>query len=166
MVVVTTEVVNLVVLITNNSVQDIIMNFLALVVISEFDNFFLTTEKDAFIAKALKDGEFQRTADGEPCQLDEIFKIQVTTSKSAMVPLEQNMLRPKVAGEDGAAEETQRKVLEGEPTYIYVDFYENRTCMNGVARVMYLFLRAWYVSCFFYFAPFISILISYYFVEI
>ena len=65
MVVVMTEFVNLAVLINNNTVQDIIMNFLALVVISEFDNFFLSTEMDAFIAKALEAGSFKRTLSGE-----------------------------------------------------------------------------------------------------
>jgi len=53
LVVVMTEVVNLIVLIENNTVQKIMMDFLALVVISEFDNYFLVTEKNAFIAKAL-----------------------------------------------------------------------------------------------------------------
>ncbi len=39
------EIVNVVILCTNSNVMDIIMNFLALVIISDFDNFFVATLK-------------------------------------------------------------------------------------------------------------------------
>ena len=41
--VVTVEVVNLMTLQTNNTIMDTIMNFLALVIISEFDDYFFMT---------------------------------------------------------------------------------------------------------------------------
>ena len=41
--VIATEIVNLAVLSTNHTILDIIMNFLALVVITEFDDFFFMT---------------------------------------------------------------------------------------------------------------------------
>ena len=42
-VVIVVEVVNLAVLSTNHTIMDIIMNFLALVIIAEFDDFFFMT---------------------------------------------------------------------------------------------------------------------------
>ena len=43
MVVITVEVVNLAILITNQTIMDIIMNFLALVIIADFDDYFFWT---------------------------------------------------------------------------------------------------------------------------
>ena len=43
LVVIAVEVVNLAVLTTNHTIMDIIMNFLALVIIAEFDDFFFMT---------------------------------------------------------------------------------------------------------------------------
>ena len=43
MVVISNEIVNLAVLNTNNTIMDILMNFLALVIISDFDDYFFVT---------------------------------------------------------------------------------------------------------------------------
>ena len=47
------ELVNLAILTTNNTVMDIIMNFLALVIISEFDDYFLATVENEIFEQAL-----------------------------------------------------------------------------------------------------------------
>lgn len=51
------EIVNLAILTTNNTVMDIIMNFLALVIISEFDDYFLSTVETEVFAQALENGD-------------------------------------------------------------------------------------------------------------
>ena len=45
LIVVLVEIVNLIILQTNHSTLDVIMNFLALVIISEFDDYFFKTVK-------------------------------------------------------------------------------------------------------------------------
>lgn len=52
------EIVNLMVLLTIPSVTEIIMNFLALVIISEFDDYFFTTVEFSPLAKLIKDEEY------------------------------------------------------------------------------------------------------------
>ena len=151
-VVVTTEAVNLVVLVTNDSVIEIIMNFLALVVISEFDNFFFVTAKNTFVAKAITEGTFLRKAgeNEETVRLAEVVKIQVTTSERAQFMLRKN----KLEGKD----------MEGKPKYIFINFWDDRTWGNKIARIVYFFMHVLYVSFFCYFAPFASIALSYAFI--
>ena len=47
------EIVNLAILTTNNTVMEVIMNFLALVIISEFDDYFLATVENEIFEQAL-----------------------------------------------------------------------------------------------------------------
>ena len=42
-VIISVESINMLTLITNNTIMDIIMNFLALVIIADFDNYFIST---------------------------------------------------------------------------------------------------------------------------
>ena len=51
------EIVNLIILLTNHSVLDVIMNFLALVIISEFDDYFFKTVAHEMYGKLISDGE-------------------------------------------------------------------------------------------------------------
>lgn len=39
--------------------------------------------------------------------------------------------------------------------------FKDRTCMNKVARVVYVIFRSLFASVWFYFIPFVSILLSY-----
>ena len=59
LVVITVEVVNLAVLTTNHTIMDIIMNFLALVIIADFDDFFFLTVDKEMMADLIADGEFE-----------------------------------------------------------------------------------------------------------
>jgi len=114
----------------------------------------------------------KRTVNGEVVKLEDIFKIQVTTSKDAFFPLAKNRLRQEVAvATDGLlnvsteAAQIRRAAIEGEPEFIYVDFNKDRTVVNKAARLIYAVTHALYVSFFFYFAPFFSIIISYFFID-
>ena len=55
--VIVVEVVNLAVLTTNHTIMDIIMNFLALVIIADFDDFFFFTVDKEMMAELMQDGE-------------------------------------------------------------------------------------------------------------
>ena len=53
------ELVNLAVLNTNNTIMDILMNFLALVIISDFDDYFFQTVVSDNMAKLVSNGEVE-----------------------------------------------------------------------------------------------------------
>jgi len=59
LVVIAVEVVNLAVLTTNHTIMDIIMNFLALVIIADFDDFFFMTVDKEIMADLMQDGEVE-----------------------------------------------------------------------------------------------------------
>ena len=59
LVVIVVEVVNLAVLTTNHTIMDIIMNFLALVIIADFDDYFFMTVDKEMMADLMQDGEVQ-----------------------------------------------------------------------------------------------------------
>lgn len=95
-IVVLVEMVNIAVLSTNETIIDIIMNFLALVVLSEFDNFFFSTVSSTTVfGKALESGEIDLPAttdeDGKErsntLPLDDLLKIEVTSSRFANMKL-------------------------------------------------------------------------------
>ena len=81
--VVCVEIVNVYILCTAMNVMEIIMDFLALVVISEFDNFFVETLKT--------DPVFHMLVDNSDT-LKEALKISVTTSDLASANVQGNMM--------------------------------------------------------------------------
>jgi len=52
------ESINIVILLQNNTILDIIMNFLAILIISEFGSYFFTTVKKDPIAQLIENGEY------------------------------------------------------------------------------------------------------------
>lgn len=56
-IVVSVEITNMIILTTNNTIMDILMNFLALVIIADFDDYFFFTVKQENLAKLIVDGE-------------------------------------------------------------------------------------------------------------
>ena len=67
------EMVNLAILLTNVSILDIIMNFLALVIIGEFDDFFFFTLRKEPFSDLVKDGEVVIDENAPTVKLDEIL---------------------------------------------------------------------------------------------
>ena len=57
-VVTSVEVVNLAVLNTNHTIMDVLMNFMALVILTDFDDYFFTTVSADPIAKLVSEGEY------------------------------------------------------------------------------------------------------------
>ena len=181
-VVITVEVVNLAILNTNQTIMDIIMNFLALVIIADFDDYFFLTVAHEPLSKLIADGELETHKEGQTINLEALLKTQVTSSDGARFRLDENMLRPEtkksalnviledLTGEDAPPgdkkveeeeDENELRPMEGEPDYIYIDYRTGRTCGNKVARGVYVFLRMFFASIWFYFIPFVSIYLSY-----
>ena len=52
------ELVNMLFLLTNDSIVDTLMNFLALTVITEFDDFYFQTIKEEPLCKLISDGKY------------------------------------------------------------------------------------------------------------
>ena len=90
LIVVLMESVNMTILMSNQTVLEIVINFLALVVISEFDDFLFSTLRQDPFTKLVSDGEaLLKYVDGREEQeravskLEDILLIQTTTSKVA-----------------------------------------------------------------------------------
>ena len=86
-VVISVEIVALAVLNTNNKIQDVIMNFLALAIIAEIDDMYFNTVLTDPIAKLISNGELEMPEDGKSgdnkIDLAEVLKYTVTTSSKA-----------------------------------------------------------------------------------
>jgi hypothetical protein len=119
------------VLLCTSSTLDLIGNFVSLVIIAEFDEYVFASMKDEPF-KLLVEREFT----------DKVFEIQHTTSKKA-----------------GAEEQSTSLDGEGETRPLKVQF-KKRTCGNATMYVLYKIFRAYFVSIYFYFLPFTSMLIG------
>lgn len=109
----------------------IVFNFIALAIIAEFDNFvFGSLKNESF--KELTERKFTAKT----------LIIHHTTSKKC--------------AETDLSEEIDK---EGNPRPLRIIF-ASRTTLNKCLYVIYKFLRTFYVSVFFYFLPFTSIIIS------
>ena len=177
------EIVNLTVLLANDNIKDVLMNFMALVVIAEFDDiFFIGVKNQEKLAQLIIKGEikFPRVdAEGELDEerllnLEELTKIETTTSIRAENLIEVNKIRregnrleaanqalpPPTINENNAAEQAPTVKYEGEPDYIYIDFGK-QTWQNKVLRSIYQILKHIHVGIWFYFIPFSSLFLSY-----
>ena len=91
MVVIVVEVVNLAVLSTNHTIMDIIMNFLALVVIAEFDDFFFLTVDKEVMADLICDGNIELYY-GVDRKLSDLLTFERSTSGKARYKVEGNRI--------------------------------------------------------------------------
>ena len=80
MVIILIETVNLTVLLTSNTIMDIIINFLAILILSSFDDFFFLTVSHLPLGKLLKTGEV--VVGGDERKLRDILVVETTTSLS------------------------------------------------------------------------------------
>ena len=113
-VVTSVEVVNMAILITNNTIIDILMNFLALVIITDFDDYFFWTVEAEEVGKLISEGEYED--DLKMLDANEILKIHVTSSRDSTLQIDENGLRAQldVILEDskGLVEDTAVDALE------------------------------------------------------
>ena len=79
LIVLSLEFVNLSFLLTNYTISDIIKDFLALLIISEFDDYFFLTVDKTMLGKMIKDGEIE-AKEGSKISIKELLKIETSTS--------------------------------------------------------------------------------------
>ena len=82
------EFVSLMVLLLQQTVLDVLMNFLALTIITEFDDYLFATLFDDPVSKLIKDGEAE--IGGKERKLSDIITIETTTSWYARFKVEGN----------------------------------------------------------------------------
>ena len=90
MVVIVVEIVNLAILCTNHTIMDIIMNFLALVIIADFDDYFFFTVDKEMMAEIIKDDTIELLYG--PRELSKLVLFDRTTSEAARFKLDQNRI--------------------------------------------------------------------------
>lgn len=114
-VLISVELVNMAIMVTEDSIPDTVTNCLAIVMISEFDDYFFNDVRDDVIAELIKDGKISicKDKDGNEIEveLDKITQVEVTSSEAARFKIPGNQ-RANVI-EDASPEG---------PKYIYLDF--------------------------------------------
>lgn len=127
----TVELANIGVVQGANDTINIVFNFIALAIIVEFDNYVFASMKNESFQLLIEKDFTQKTC-----------VIYHTTSKKCS-PTE----KAKVKDESG----------ENRPLRVQ---FSDRTWINGILYVLYRVLRIFYVSTFYYFLPFSSIIMS------
>ena len=94
--VVLVEIFNISILTTNTTILDVIMNFLAIVVLTEFDNFFFkSVSRTTVFGKLLAGGDPKEEDDTKELDLftlDDLLRVQVTTAKMADLKIDAHKL--------------------------------------------------------------------------
>ena len=171
-VVLSLESVNISFMLTNATISDIIKDFIALLIISDFDDYFFMTVSHTPFGKLIKDGELV-TPSGN-LSLEDILKIERTTSTRA--PSDQKIAHTfKHEGKECSLEFGNAKFKGGpwdgfncdhlkviqDERKVFVAF-EEREFWNKVCRVIYRIFDVYYQSIWYYFAPFIVLYLSYF----
>ena len=85
------EGVNMIILITNESIMDVLMNFVSLVVLAEFDNFYFNSISKQPVPRLIAEGELQDK--DHTIKLAVIMRIQTTSSDYAKARINGNELQ-------------------------------------------------------------------------
>jgi len=152
------EAVNYIALLTNLTHLDIVMNFLALAVIADFDDFFYA---------ALFDTEYKRVITN-PETYAKFLTMQTTTSFYAKNNVKGNRLKRQEVEEirksidfpEYDAKNSDHSIITHIPKHIYISLSDRRLD-NVVVMVIYRILRSFIVAIWFYFVPFIALLASF-----
>ena len=149
------EIVNITVILIQHSIIEIVMNFMAIVVISQFGNFFYL----AFTEREWKEVITEK-------KYEKLLIIQTTTSYVARYKIDGNKIKPQKCEREWIEEETDFPNEGAEakprlPTYIRIEFFGDRTCCNKLLYLLYKIFRLFYVVFWFYFLlllqPFLAI---------
>jgi hypothetical protein len=137
------EIANILVIVNKNTIQDVICNFVALTAITQFDDFFYEN---------ITDDEFKGYLVTKKDEIRRCFRIETTTSWQS---------DSKDEFKDYVDYRANLKDNEGEnPIKIKVCRCGD-SFWRGFFFVVYKFLRVVYVSTWYYFAPFLAIILSY-----
>jgi len=136
------------------------MDFMALVIISQFGNFFYQAANETEFKDIITQRDFQN-----------FLTVQTTTSTvGAHYEIEGNKIELQQCEKEWREHAEKNKGKEDEitalaaqiPTYIRVDF-RSRTRCNKLLYLLYKLFRIFYVTFWFYFMPFSVIFFSYMF---
>ena len=155
------EAVNLIILMTNDTVIGLIMNFLALVIISQFDDYFFVRREP--VGELIANGKLK--IEGNKRYLSKILKIETTSSDFADHLVEGNQTHTegiwKGSKKLGVNDQDKGHYDENTPLfYIHVDFWR-RPLINKLARSIYAIFKSIYSVIWFYFIPFSILYYSY-----
>ena len=153
------EVVNLLTILQRNTVIDIVMNFMALAVIIDFDDFFFSALGKNFIKKIITDQQEDES------NYKQLYMITKTTSKEARGRVEyipehelttdKDVTLPLVKNEKNGKIEVKRK-----HNSIFVEKWNQKKSVRFY-RIIYRLFRIVFVTIWFYFFPFATFLGSY-----
>ena len=132
------EIANVYILLANGLSQfDIVSNFIIMLIIAEFDNYFHSVRDNADDIKSMiTDSTY-----------DKIFVWETTTSRDACAKIPENELKPEMTLL--ACEKDLR------PKYILLEFGERKN-FHKFLFVIYKFCQIFYTSIFYYFIPFLA----------
>ena len=130
--VITVAISNLIIICIATYPVEVVMNFISVAVISEFDNYVYDSMRNEYMKKLVEQEEI----------FENIFVKHHTTSK---------MCKPE--------ELSNERDEKGEFRPLKVVF-SSRTCCNKLLFIVYKFYRAFFVSLYFYFFPFIGVMLS------
>lgn len=143
------EIVNFIVILTSASYLDVVMNFMALAVIAEFDDKFF----DALGSDSLKDLL-------EDPAYDDLYMVTRTSSRNCS---ELNAAQDDtylLFTQAGGQQKLTTSAIDGQGLCMRVSFLERGPLMV-LMRAVYKLMRVAHVSVWFYFLPFIALLGSY-----
>lgn len=126
------ELSNIGVILAANDTISIVFNFIAVAIIAEFDN---------YVFHSMKSESFKQII--EPRFTKKALPVCHTTSKKCQSDEMSNQIDPETG--------------ELRPLKI---FFNSRTMFNKVLFVIYKWMRCFYVSVFYYFLPFLTIILS------
>jgi len=113
---------------------DIIADFIIMLVISDFDNYFYAVRNPDIINDLINDPRYES-----------LFTWETTTSDDATAKISENELKPERV--------LMTREAHMRPKYIKITFGE-RTCSNKFFYVVYKTLQLLYTSFYYYFMPF------------
>lgn len=153
--------INYSVICISDDVLTLAKDFLALIVISQFDDFFAQATEIY-----TRNPEISVDVVSEAAYID-LVRIEVTTSTNAKytgrVKLPRDPIHEKVNTRRTTRyqELGEQKEALYRPQTIFIDFWHDRPLYSKVEFVIYRIFRWLYVSVWFYFGPFIVLLIMY-----
>lgn len=149
-------------MLTNETIADIIKDFLALVIISDFDDYFFAAVSNTPMGRLIKDGEIE-TSNGT-LYLKDVLMIHCTTSLHAQPDLKIPHVLERKLEEAPHKEMVSRDYQARNYTTIErpaVLTSEQRDKWLKLARLIYRIIDMFYQVFWFYFAPFSALFCSY-----
>lgn len=128
------ETVNVMIILQSQTTQDIVFNFIAVAIISDFDN---------FVYNSLRNEPLKQLVN--PDTAETFLKVSFTTSPQA-----------KSFKYGGAA--SDQVDANGDPMCQKIEFWRNRSCTNKLLRLIYKCERIFFVAFYFYFYPAIAVM--------